>query len=317
MSSIFLGSYASVVSRLDYSPKRLETPSSAPSDKLPESFQDILDDVQATQQSDTITNMVDEEWSSSARARLQTMPQVVSPTPEVSKAEESVPSVKVDKPSIPSPAIVSTEEEIVLEPPAKPQLFSAVPVERRVVPVREYSRQEIKDIIRVAGEYHGVEPSLGLAVARAESSFDHNAVSADGHYSKGVFQLLDSTAQDLVTALNIQEDYEPFDPSMNTNLGLSYLRSLTEMFSNPTKIKGNLFSIGGKSPEEVEKFAVAAFNAGQGRVARAQQRVQELGRDATAFSQVAPFLPKSTQSYVEKVLRFRDQYVSEAKNIIK
>ena len=51
-------------------------------------------------------------------------------------------------------------------------------------------------------------------------------------------------------------------------------------------------------------FAVAAFNAGEGRVAQAQAKAAARGGDPTRFADVRPFLPPITQGYVARVAAY-------------
>jgi len=165
-----------------------------------------------------------------------------------------------------------------------------------------YSKAELHDIISTAGIFHGVDPNLSLAVAEVESSLIVDAVSKDGHFSKGIFQLLDSTAGDMMEHTKIEQDqYEPFDPAMNAFLGVGYLRFLLDTFSSETKLTRNISTVAASSAANLEKLAIAAYNAGQGRVAQAQARAEEAGLDPSDFSKVAAYLPSSTRAYVEKV----------------
>ena len=52
------------------------------------------------------------------------------------------------------------------------------------------------------------------------------------------------------------------------------------------------------------RFAAAAFNAGEGRVAQAQRRAEARGGDPTSYSDVRPFLPGITRTYVDRVIRY-------------
>lgn len=172
-------------------------------------------------------------------------------------------------------------------------------------------KDEIKNAIATAGKYFGIDPNLGLAVAEAESSFDSNAVSKDGYESKGLFQLLDSTADLMKDYTGTQEAYDPFDPAQNTYLGMGYLRRLHDLFSSENNLGFNIKTQQASSAEDLEKLAVAAYNAGEGSVAKAQQQAQEEGKDPALFSSIESYLPKSTQSYVEKVSRLRENYLKE------
>jgi hypothetical protein len=171
-----------------------------------------------------------------------------------------------------------------------------------------FSKKEIKNIITTAGKYHGIDPSLGLAVAHVESSLNPDAISKDGFASKGVFQLLDSTAQDMQSLTGMEEPYQPFDPSMNSFLGIGYLRRLHDIFSKDSQITNSTKTTGAKSASELEKIALAAYNAGEGSVARAQEHAKSLGKDPSLFSSIEPHLPAITRSYVKKVTSLREQF---------
>lgn len=164
----------------------------------------------------------------------------------------------------------------------------------------------IKEIVTTAGRFYGIDPNLGLAVAQVESSFDTDAVSRDGHSSKGLFQLLDSTGRSMHRNSGIEEKYNPFDPAQNAYLGMAYLRHLHDIFSSETKLTSKMRTIPAGSAEHVEKLAVAAYNAGEGNVARAQARAQALGRDPADYDAIEPFLPASTQRYVQRVTSIRE-----------
>ena len=108
----------------------------------------------------------------------------------------------------------------------------------------------------------------------------------------------------------LDEHYDPFDPAQNTYLGVGYLRRRNDIFSVETKLGGNMRPVPVSSAENLEKLSVAAFNAGEGNVARAQARARSFGKDPTEFSSVEPFLPASTRSYVQKVSQLREQFAA-------
>lgn len=213
-------------------------------------------------------------------------------TPELEFEKIVTPQITepIVKPSVKTPTLVSVK-----------RLFSSDVInneqKKEVV-----SKSELKDFIKMTGKKHGVDPALSLSVAKAESDFDSKAVSKDGHESKGLFQLLDTTASTIMERDNINFKFNPFNPEQNTELGVSYLRYLHDLFSSKNQIRGNLESYPAGDPASLEKLAVAAFNAGEGRVASAQKRALEKGRNPAEYSEVVPFLPTSTRSYVEKVI---------------
>jgi hypothetical protein len=164
-------------------------------------------------------------------------------------------------------------------------------------------REGVRSLLKEAGAKFGVSPSLSMAVVRAESDFNPRAVSSDGHASKGLFQLLDSTGKGLL-ARGEQPDrtYDPFDPQLNVELGTTYLRYLHDIFSTTTPLPNQHSTTPAKDAESLERLAVAAFNAGEGRVAAAQARAARAGKDPSNYSHVESYLPKTTQTYVERVV---------------
>ena len=177
--------------------------------------------------------------------------------------------------------------------------------ESKVMPNLE--EDKVRGIILTAGRQHGLDPHLALAVAKAESSFNIKAVSNDGFASKGLFQLLDSTGRDMLKKLNVSSNYKPFDPKLNSHLGVGYLRYLHDIFSARTDL-GSVNTFPAKSAADLENIAVAAFNVGEGAVAEAQSRARSLGQDPGKFASIKRFLPASTRDYVERVSDYKKDF---------
>lgn len=170
-------------------------------------------------------------------------------------------------------------------------------------------RAEITAQLKEAGERFGVDPLLAAAVVQTESGFNPRAVSSDGHASKGLFQLLDSTGKDLLARTEERgRRYDPFNPELNIELGTSYLRYLHDIFRENTTLTPDHRTVGGADPNSIERLAVAAFNAGEGRVASAQQRAERAGKDPSVYEQVAQYLPSSTRTYVSRVFENRKEF---------
>jgi soluble lytic murein transglycosylase-like protein len=131
------------------------------------------------------------------------------------------------------------------------------------------SSTEYDAYINEAAAKYGIDPSLIRAVIQTESSFNPNAISAAG--AKGLMQLMDGTARSLGV-------YNSFDPAQNIEGGTRYLASLLD------KYNGN------------EAVALAAYNAGPGRVDRLAISTND------QFRELAASLPVETQRYVAKVL---------------
>lgn len=166
----------------------------------------------------------------------------------------------------------------------------------------------VNELARQYGAEHGVDPMLSLAIIQNESNFETTAVSSDGHFSKGLMQLLDSTGSQYHEQIGLREKYDPFDPDQNVKLGVGYLRYLHDIFSKPTALPNEQSTVVAANSSSLEKLAVAAFNAGEGRVASAQARARQAGLDSSHYDQIETFLPESTQKYVKRVMRSRDDF---------
>lgn len=126
------------------------------------------------------------------------------------------------------------------------------------------------DLIQQASAKYGVDPSLIQAVIKTESGFNADAQSGSG--AKGLMQLMDGTARGLGVT-------NSFDPAQNVDGGTKYLSMLLK------KYNGN------------EQVALAAYNAGPGRVDRTGIRTNE------QLIENLESLPEETQRYVAKVLQ--------------
>ena len=181
--------------------------------------------------------------------------------------------------------------------------------ERPISDMRKAERvKAVSELIGKAGSEHGVDPALGMSVVAAESNFNPNAVSVDGFNSKGLFQLLDGTARETIERLSLNKDYHPFDPEQNVKVGVGYLRYLHDIFSSPTELANSLTTRPAANSASLEKLAVAAFNAGEGRVASAQERAAKDGKDPSQYSSIEEYLPKTTQDYVSRVMTNRADF---------
>jgi soluble lytic murein transglycosylase-like protein len=112
---------------------------------------------------------------------------------------------------------------------ARYRLYIKSPEERAIEYIEKYT-----EIIDQASDMFDVEPSLIKAVIKAESGFNHKAVSHKG--AQGLMQLMPATA-DLLRV------NDPFDPMENIFGGTRYLRKMLDRFGHM-------------------ELAVAAYNAG-------------------------------------------------------
>ena len=113
--------------------------------------------------------------------------------------------------------------------------------------LRTYSRKptqyilDYEGIIKQAARRFRVEFPLIKAVIKAESDFNHRAVSHKG--AQGLMQLMPDTAEDM-------EVGDPFNPEENIFGGTRYLGLLLERFKNNKRLALAAYNAG---PEAVEE----------------------------------------------------------------
>lgn len=140
-----------------------------------------------------------------------------------------------------------------------------------------YPRDYEEYVAEYAKEYSVPEP-LVYAVIHTESGFDTNAVSSAG--AKGLMQLIPETMEWVATDLldEKQPTGDIHDPEVNIKYGTRYLRFLYDLFGT-------------------WETAIAAYNAGQGRV--------DSWLDDTRYSEDGNTLKEipieETKNYVNKV----------------
>lgn len=139
----------------------------------------------------------------------------------------------------------------------------------RPVPARA---RDLMPQLREVFAAEGLPPEL-VWLAEVESSFNPLARSPVG--AEGLFQLMPATAQSLGLSVNLPD--ERTDPIKSARAAARYLRQLHRRF--------------GTWP-----LALAAYNAGEGRVSRALA-----AQGAKDFAGIAAVLPNETRMYVPKV----------------
>lgn len=118
------------------------------------------------------------------------------------------------------------------------------------------------DLIAKAAERYQVDSALVKAVIKAESNFNHRAVSPVG--ARGLMQLMPATA----ASLQVKDS---FHPENNIDGGVRYLRYLMNLFP------GNL------------PLVLAAYNAGENAVMRYNNRIPPYQETQTYVKRVLDY----------------------------
>lgn len=139
-----------------------------------------------------------------------------------------------------------------------------------------YSRKYSEYVEVYAKEYE-VDPLLIYSIMKAESNFNEKAESNSG--AKGLMQLMENTATELLEKELMISQEEIFEPKNNIMLGTKYYAYLYETYNNT-------------------ELALAAYNAGPGNVNKwIEEKIIE--SDGSNIENI-PF--KETNMYVRKII---------------
>lgn len=184
----------------------------------------------------------------------------------------------------------------------QPELFRRVVGRVNEIYKLDATKLELFARIKRAACHFGVDPAIGKGIAWTESRFNQNARSPDG-LSYGAFQLTRVTAE--VMRARLAETSIGLPLHDEVTLGIGYLRYLDRLFARRTVLdNAGRTTTPVTDPVERWRFAIAAYNAGEGRVAGAQRQAAALGRNPTRFDDVRPLLPPITRRYVDTVITF-------------
>jgi len=162
----------------------------------------------------------------------------------------------------------------VVSPPALPdgQIDATRPDPLVDGPTRKFVRTYGPTIKQYAARY-GFDWRLILATMKQESRFSPTAESHRGAY--GLMQLMPGTGEEIARELEVEDLSHPHD---NIRGGVYYLRQLYDLFE--------------EAPEpDRTKLALAAYNAGIGRIYDAQELAAYLHEDPLAWDSIRDMLP--------------------------
>jgi soluble lytic murein transglycosylase len=140
--------------------------------------------------------------------------------------------------------------------------------------------------IQAEAAKNNLDPYLVVSLIRQESEFDESVISYANAY--GLMQLLPSVGRSMAREEGIAhfQTFQLLDPNMNIRLGTRYLREMLDRFGG------------------VQEYALAAYNAGDYRVAEWQAAGPYSGIDE--FVESIPFT--QTREYVEAIVRNEETY---------
>lgn len=174
---------------------------------------------------------------------------------------------------------------------------------------RETSR--VRKALESASRYFDANDNLTVntleAVYGRESSFGTMLGERGSSGAAGHFQFEPKTARRYGLSISKQND-QRFDIDRASSAAARYLKDLNTWFGKRTTLSKGLQTIPVKSISERKKFVLGAFNAGEGRIADAQRRAEKSGKNPQLWEDVAGYLSRETQQYVEKVPLYEAEF---------
>lgn len=165
-------------------------------------------------------------------------------------------------------------------------LFGPLKIQDKILKIIYPTKYE--NFIEFYSKEYNVDKYLVYAIIKAESNFNCEAVSSKD--AKGLMQLMDSTAKDILKKNNIdlrdkELEEKLLEPEFNINLGTRYISMLITKYKNI-------------------ELALIAYNAGSGNVDNWIQQgiIKEDGSDI----ENVPY--KETNNYVRKIIRDYEIY---------
>lgn len=155
-------------------------------------------------------------------------------------------------------------------------------------------------VTKWSNEYK-VEPSFVMAVIRAESSFNPNAISTVG--AIGLMQIMPQYAgREVANRLGHSEQSSPnylYDPNVNIQYGVYYLKILRDEYFSSVK-----------SDQSKRHLTIAGYNWGPENLKRALARRNiKIESPPTVIEYfLMSYSPNETQEYLRRVIKFYSEY---------
>ena len=139
------------------------------------------------------------------------------------------------------------------------------------------SKNDYDDLIEKYSADYDLEKELVLAIVKAESDFDKNAVSKSD--AMGLMQIIPNTAKWIAGEFDeLYEKQKMFEPETNIKYGCFYLRYLFDKF-------------------ERQDVVICAYNAGEGVVREWLDDQGNLLKEKISYEETRNYLKKVTEYY--------------------
>lgn len=178
----------------------------------------------------------------------------------------------------------------------------------------------IRKALENASKHFDANDSLTVntleAVYGQESSFGTLTGNRGIEGAAGHFKLQAPTAARYGLTVSKDND-QRFDIDYASSAAARYLKDLNTFFGKKTNLGIGFDTVAVHDISERKKFVLAAYNAGEGRIARAQRLAEKAGKNPELWADVAEFLKAAgadadkvieTRGYVEKVPSYEAEF---------
>jgi membrane-bound lytic murein transglycosylase MltF len=182
--------------------------------------------------------------------------------------------------------------------------------------VENHQRSALENASRYFDDNDAFTVNSLEAIYGQESSFGTKLGRRGSQGAAGYFQIEAATA--IRYGANISSQNDPrFDIDTSSVIAARYITSLNNIFSSKTPLTENLSSIPVSSPNQRKLFVIAAYNAGEGSIAKAQLAAQKDGKNPQKWDDVKQYLVKcgiteqkaeEITDYVEKITEYEKEF---------
>lgn len=192
-------------------------------------------------------------------------------------------------------------------------------VEKWIEKEDDHTTEALENASRHFDDHDSLTVNTIEVIYGKESSFGASRGSRNISGAAGDFQIEKSTAKRMGLTVSKEND-QRFDVDDASAAAGKYLKKVDGYFSKETTLVKGLKTTA--ITGERKKFTIAAYNAGEGRIAKAQAEAKKAGKDPCKWDDVKNYLKaagasddkvKEIQEYVEKVLEYEKEFSKKSK----